>query len=154
MDRIHGIGIKDLKSASAFIPTILSIRVNYSSAFEVEREEACEGLFVGERGRPAVRGGDGFVEPPVRVFEPGGALVVEVRERAAREFAGGGRVARDEARVAHDADAARVRARDVARPGAVRGAGEFERLFARPLGRVEPARAQRVQLARGPGDGL
>src|ERR1051325_3706119 len=120
-----------------------------SRAFEVEREEAREDFFVGERGRPAVCGRGRLVESPVRVFEPRGALVVEVRERAARELARGLCVARDEARVAHDAEAVRVHFGYVARPGPARGAGEFERLTPRPLGRVEPARAERVQLSRG-----
>ena len=41
---------------------------------------------------------------------------------------------------------------NVARPRAVGGAGKFERARFRPLGRVEPAFAQLVQLLRGGGD--
>src|SRR4029077_16848732 len=50
-------------------------------AFEVECEEFLEKLVVGQGGVPAVGGEDGGVEAAVGEVEPGGALVVEIRER-------------------------------------------------------------------------
>ena len=58
--------------------------------------------------------------------EPGGAFVVEVGQGAFGEQLGVVLVARDEARVADRADAARVGVVDVARPGAGRRAGTPE----------------------------
>jgi hypothetical protein len=48
----------------------------------VEFEEAREDFFVGDGGVEAVSRGDRRVEFGVRVREPRGALIVEVRERA------------------------------------------------------------------------
>jgi hypothetical protein len=63
---------------------------------QVEREQPLQNLLVAEVGRPAVGGGDGSVEAAVGQGEPGGTLVVQVRERALLEFAGGVFVAGDQ----------------------------------------------------------
>ena len=51
----------------------------------VQGEETGEDLLGGERVGPAVGGEDGLVEGAVGVVEPGGALVVELGERAVLE---------------------------------------------------------------------
>ena len=119
-----------------------------SCAPEVQREKAFEDLFVAQVGGPAVSGGDGGIQFPVRVVEPRGALVVEPGERALFQLGGGLRVARFEARVANGADAGlRLDRRgvDETRPRAADRAGEFERDGVSPLGRIEPALAEVVQ---------
>ena len=99
-------------------------------AFEVEGEEAGEDFVVGEVGRPAVGGGDGGVEFLVRHVEPGGALVVEVRERALFEVGGAFGIAGFEARVADEADFGfwilNSGLLDVAVPRAADRAGKFQ----------------------------
>ena len=58
-------------------------------AFEVEGEEGGEEVVVGHRWVPAVGGEDGGVEFFVGEGEPGGALVVEIGERALLEDGSG-----------------------------------------------------------------
>ena len=128
-------------------------------AFEVEGEECGEEVVVGDGGVPAVGGEDGGVEFFVGQVEPGGTFVVEVRERALFEVDRALFVFGDDARVADGGDAWKtltpalsLREReigDVAFPGAVGGAGEFEDFGAGPFGRVEPVVAERVELLGG-----
>ena len=73
-------------------------------AFQVEGEKFSEDLFVAEIGGPAVGGGNGGVEFLVRKVKPGGALVVEVRERALLELRGAVGVARFKAGIADKTD--------------------------------------------------
>ena len=76
-----------------------SIWVNAQSfgrrAFQIQGEEVFEELVVGEGGVPVVGGEDGGVEAAVGQVEPGGALVVEIRERALGEVLGALGVAGD-----------------------------------------------------------
>ena len=64
-----------------FLPALLRLR-----PFEIEREQAGEGVVGGDVLRPAVSGGDGPVEGRVGVGEPARALVVEIGERALLEL--------------------------------------------------------------------
>ncbi len=70
----------------------------------VESEEPLKNLVVGHVDGPAIGGEDGCIESAVGVGEPGGALVVQVRERALGQAGSGGGVAGDETRVLHGAD--------------------------------------------------
>ena len=72
---------------------------------EVQGEEPLQKLFVAQISGPAVGGGDGGVEFLVGEVQPGGAFVVEVRERALFQLGGSIGIARLKARIAHRADA-------------------------------------------------
>ena len=85
-------------------------------AFEVEGEEGGEEVVVGHGGVPVVGGEDGGVEFLVGQVEPGGALVVEVGERAFFEVRGALFVFGDDARVADGADVGRRVASRLAPP--------------------------------------
>lgn len=63
----------------------LQFRANSGSSFQVEREQFGQKLFIAERWGPAVGGEDGGVEPWVGEVEPGGALVIWVRNGNRRE---------------------------------------------------------------------
>jgi hypothetical protein len=136
-------------------------------AVEVEGEESGEEIVVGHVGVPAVGGEDGGVEFFVGQVEPGGSFVVEVGEGAFFEFFRTLFVFGDDAGVADGGDktltptlsrrereiwfpspfgrGARGEGFNVAVPGAVDGAGEFEEFGACPLGRIEPVVAERVE---------
>ena len=49
---------------------------------KIAREQPLQHLVIADLGRPAVGGEDGGVERCVEVGEPGGAFVVEIRQRA------------------------------------------------------------------------
>jgi hypothetical protein len=84
---------------------------------QVEREQAGEEVVVGQVRRPAVGGGHGLVEPPVRRRQPRRPLVVQVRQRAGLQLRHARRVLRHRPRVADRADAAgRVGVVDVPQP--------------------------------------
>jgi hypothetical protein len=67
----------------------------------VEFEEAREDFFVGDGGVEAVSRGDRRVEFGVRVREPSGTLVVEVRERVRSQLARRLFIAGEDAGAAH-----------------------------------------------------
>jgi hypothetical protein len=77
----------------------------FCGTLKVQGEEALQNLFIAQISGPAVCGGDGGVELLVREVQPGGALVVEVGERALFQLGGAIGVARFKARVTHVADA-------------------------------------------------
>jgi len=60
----------------------------------IQGEQALEDIGIGESGRPAVGGKDGFVEHAMRIGQPRGPLVVEVGKRAilALQFTGAWRI--------------------------------------------------------------
>jgi len=74
----------------------------FGGAGQVQREQVFEDLFVREIGRPAIGGGDGGIQFLVRQIEPGGALVVKVREGALFQFGGALGIARFKARISQE----------------------------------------------------
>ena len=71
----------------------------FFGTLKVQGEEPFQDLFIAQIGGPAVGGGDGGVEFLVREVKPGGALVVEVRERALFQLGGAIGVAWFKARI-------------------------------------------------------
>ena len=65
-----------------------SQRLTLSRPFLIQRQQLLEDLLVAHLGLPAVGGEDGGVELGVGEGEPGGALVVEVRQGALLELRG------------------------------------------------------------------
>ena len=66
---------------------------------KVQGEEPLQELLIAQISGPAVGGGDGGIEFLVRQVKPGGALVVEIRERALFQLGGAIGVAWFKARI-------------------------------------------------------
>ncbi|MDZ4821148.1 MAG: hypothetical protein SGJ20_19480 [Planctomycetota bacterium] len=83
---------------------------------QIQFQQLGQDLLVCEIGRPAVGGADGFVEFAMGQVEPGGTLVLEIRQRPLLEFLGAIFVLGNQARVADRADCGCVGTVDIARP--------------------------------------
>src|SRR5271165_3796753 len=90
-----------LAPATAKPSTMPDCATSDGGARQVEIKQARQHLVVGQVGRPAVGGGDGFIEGAMQVVEPdalgGAAHVVEVGEGAGLQDGGRFRIARDDA---------------------------------------------------------
>ena len=100
-------------------------------AFEVERQQPRQRVFLGDILRPAIGGRDRPVEIAMRVVEPRRALVVEIGQRALFEHRGGPGI--------HRQDAVGIARHDL-------------RHAPHEVGRVQPRLAQFVEPLRRLGD--
>jgi hypothetical protein len=121
---------------------------------QIQVQEAGEDLLIRQVRRPTVGGGDRLIQAAVGQVEPGGTLVVEIRQRPLFELFCRFFILGEQAGVADGAEAVGVWVVEVAGPGAVGGAGEFEEAFAAPFGGIQPRRPQPVQLPRRLGNRL
>ncbi len=127
----------------------VAVRRELHGPLEVECEQRSQEIVIAHVGVPAVGGEDPFVEFAVGQIEPGGTFVVEIGQRPLFELLRTLFVLGHQPRVLHGADVPVDRVGvDVAFPGSVGGAGEFEHLGPHPLRRIEPRLPQLIQFRR------